>query len=61
MIIKVRICDICKRNENDMACNIYSHKIKTENNIYPGRWDKIDICHDCLTEIRRKVNHIQEF
>ena len=44
-----------------MACNIYSHKVKSENNIYPGRWDKIDICHDCLTEIRRKVKHIQEF
>lgn len=61
MITKVKICDVCKRNENDMNCNIYSHKVKRENKLHPGRWDKIDICYDCLTDIRRKVKYIQEF
>jgi hypothetical protein len=54
MIIKR--CDICGRNEFDMDCRIEKYKLKKEQySWYDRSWQCLDICSDCLSEIRRKV------
>jgi hypothetical protein len=54
----IEVCDVCGRTRNEMAafCDIEHYKVKKETcNWYERSWDRIDICYDCLREIRNKV------
>ena len=52
----IRRCDNCYRNESE--CSIETYKVKKENysEIFIwDAWEKVDICTDCLREIRKIV------
>ena len=54
-------CDFCNRDESQMAGPIIRHKVKRGYygaNIF--NWYKVDICTECLDEIRRKVREGKE-
>lgn len=54
-------CDFCNRDELQMTGGIYRHKVKREHYGYDTfGWYKVDICIDCLTEIRHKVREKKE-
>ena len=49
-------CDFCGRDESKLSGPVIRHKVKRQ--YYGGyifNWYKVDICVDCLAEIRRKV------
>ena len=49
-------CDFCGRDVSQMSGVVCRHKIRRE---WRGHdtlfWDNLDICTDCLSEIRRKI------
>jgi hypothetical protein len=48
-------CDICGRTSNDTS-NINKYKLKKEvYNWYECSWEQLDICDDCVAEIRKRV------
>lgn len=49
-------CDICNRTEYDMPilAPISRYKLKRDNEFGYG-WERMDICEDCMREIRKKV------
>lgn len=54
-------CDICERTYDEVTDNlcrkgdIIRHKVKREWILHHERgWEKIDICTDCLKQIRAK-------
>lgn len=52
----VRTCDVCYRDQYE--CSIVTYKVKKENysSIFVwDAWDNVDICTECLREIRRIV------
>lgn len=54
-------CDFCGRDESQLAGCIFRHKVKRQyrnGNIFD--WYKVDICVDCLDEIRRKAREKKE-
>ena len=53
MVTKIKVCDNCGRTQNEVDCNIYSFKVKRQNLLRPKIWNNVDICYDCLREIRR--------
>ena len=53
MVTKIKVCDNCRRTQNEVDFNIYSFKVKRQNLFHPKRWNRVDICYDCLREIRR--------
>ena len=53
MVTKIKVCDNCRRTQNEVDCNIYSFKIKKQNLLHTKIWNNVDICYDCLREIRR--------
>lgn len=59
--MKVCTCDICKRVDSIDCINIEHYKLKKEvYNWYESSWERLDICTDCLSEIRRKVKKGKE-
>lgn len=56
---KIKICDICKRRNNKFDCFVESYKVKKkdDDSIFDLLfcWERIDICTDCLREIRKIV------
>lgn len=56
--MKVTKCDICRRVD---GIDIDHYKLKKEvYNWYESSWECLDICTDCLSEIRRKVKKGKE-
>jgi hypothetical protein len=53
--MNIKRCDICGRNEFDIACRIEKYKLKKEY-LFERRWKRLDACQDCLSEIRKKVH-----
>lgn len=55
----VRYCDFCRRSENecDHPNSINRHKVKRENHPRIGGWTKLDICMECLDELRNKMRN----
>lgn len=54
-------CDFCNRDELQIGERIYRHKVKRGDYGYDTLgWYKVDICIDCLTEIRLKVREKKE-
>ena len=55
----IRICDFCKRSEDE--CEklnpISRHKVKRENHHRVGGWTDLDICCECLDELRNKMRN----
>lgn len=49
-------CDICRRTKHDMCIlvDIERYALKRANKYSMG-WEKLDICDDCIREIRNKV------
>ena len=49
-------CDFCGRDASQMVGSVYRHKIRREWRGHDVLFrDNLDICTECLAEIRRKV------
>ena len=48
-------CDICGRTSSEVFM-MHRHKLKRETYTFDGfMWERLDICDDCLQEIRNRV------
>lgn len=58
----VTICDFCKRSESecDQPNTIYHHKVKRANHPRIGGWVNLDICTECLDELRNKIRNKED-
>lgn len=50
----IKICDICRRNAYECDEEIREYAIKRKR-LVSGKWEYLDICTDCLREIKKKV------
>ena len=50
----IKLCDICKRNSYDCDGEIIEYAIKRKR-LISGKWQYLDICADCLREIKKKA------
>ena len=55
----IKLCDICKRNSYDCDGEIIEYAIKRKR-LISGKWQYLDICADCLREIKKKVKECEE-
>lgn len=51
---EIKICDICRRNAYKCDEEIREYAIKRKR-LVSGKWEYLDICADCLREIKKKV------
>ena len=58
--MKILKCDICGRTSDEVS-NMNKYKLKKEAYCFDGcLWERLDICDDCLAEIRKRVLNNKE-